>query len=373
MKTVSISIVALAGIAASASAIDLTHLKTIDVSAFSASSTAANYIGSNPSAIAWDGTDLYVGGYNSAGAVAPTAINKVSSALSSDSLGATSFGSFGTANSRGIAGLAIKNGQLAAGLDNGGGNANSVRAFSVTGTPTQQWSIGAPTSGTGDSTRRGMALDFDPGFNAGGTNQGIAYLSTGSGRRHLLNSASGLYINGQNAGAIINFNPASTTWRDMAFNPSTGDLYTRESNRVGKAVRNGDNSFTTVSGGQSVAIVTGTVAAGVDNQNLAFINSPTQGNFLMYNDRSVVTPGQAFSNVVKAVDLNGAALTLNFLNAFSALDGNGAYDFSFNAASNTLAVSDFANRKVYLFGVPTPGSLGALGLAGLVATRRRRA
>jgi hypothetical protein len=373
MKTVSLSIVALAGITASASAIDLTHLKTIDVSSFSASSTAANYIGSNPSAIAWDGTDLYVGGYNSAGAVAPTAINKISSALNVHSLGTNSFGSFGTANSRGISSLAVKNGRLGASLDNGAGNANSARLFSVTGSPTQLWSVGAPTSGTGDSTRRGMALDFDPGFNGAGTNQGVAYLGLNSGRRHLLDAATGLYINGQNAGAIINFNPASTTWRDMAFNPATGDLYTRESNRVGKAIRNGDNSFTTVSGGQSVAIVTGTVAAAVDNQNLAFVNSPTQGSFLMYNDRSTAAGGQTFNNVVKAVDLNGAAQVLNFIGGFSALDGNGAYDFSFHAASNTLAISDFANRKVYFFGVPTPGSLGVLGLAGLVATRRRRA
>lgn len=373
MKTVSLSIVALAGIAASASAIDLTHLKTIDISSFSASSTAANYIGSNPSAIAWDGTDLYVGGYNSAGATAPTAINKISAALNVHSLGANAFGSFNTANSRGISSLAVKNGKLGASLDNGAGNANSARLFDVAGAPSQLWSVGAPTSGTGDSSRRGMAMDFDPGFNGGGTNQGVAYLAVGSGRRHLLDAATGLYINGQNAGAIINFNPASTTWRDMAFDPTTGDLYTRESNRVGKAVRSGDNSFTTVSGGQSVAIVTGPVASAVDNQNLAFINSPTQGNFLMYNDRSTAAAGQAFSSVVKAVDLNGAALALNFIGGFSAVNGNGAYDFSFNAASNTLAISDFANRKVYFFGVPTPGSLGVLGLAGLVATRRRRA
>jgi hypothetical protein len=64
-------------------------------------------------------------------------------------------------------------------------------------------------------------------------------------RRHLLAESNGAYINGQNAGAIVNFNPSQTTWRDHAYNPVTGDLFTRESNRVGKAIRNGDNSFTT--------------------------------------------------------------------------------------------------------------------------------
>jgi hypothetical protein len=363
MKMVSIAVL-VAGLAGAASGIDLTYLKTIDISSFSSSSTAANYIGSNPSAVAWDGQDLYVGGYNQAGAAAPTAINRVSAALNVSSLGATSFGAISTPNSRGLTSLAVRGGVLAAGLDSGAGNGDSVRAFNVTLTsPTLNWRIG-----TVDTTRRGDGVAFDPGFNGAGTNQGVAYLSIGGGRRHLLNTTTGAYINGQNAGAIINFNPVSTVFRDLAFDPATGDLYTRESNRVGKAVRSGDNSF---SGGGSTYIVSANANGSIDNENIEFVNSPNQGNFVLYNDRSSVAGGQAFTNVVKAISTSGASLPLNLI-GFSALDGNGAYDFSYNAASNTLAVSDFSNRQVYLFGVPTPGTLGLLGIAGIAAGRRRR-
>ena len=57
---------------------------------------------------------------------------------------------------------------------------------------------------------------------------------------------------------------------------------------------------------------------------------------------------------------------------FAAPTGNGAYDFSFDAATQTLAISDFANRQVHIFAVPAPGAAVLLGLAGLAAARRRR-
>lgn len=366
MKTLLTTVLAVAGFATVSSAIDLTHLKTVDLASLSSSSTAPNWIGNNPSAIAWNGQDLYVGGYNSS--AAPTAIAKVGNVLNIPQLPASSFGAFATNASRGITSLAIKGNNLGVSLDNGSGSGDSVRLFDVSGAPALTWRIG--TSGP-DSSRRGNALDFDPGFNGTGPNQGVAYLGIGSGRRHLLNEGAGTYINGQNAGAIINFNPAQTTWRDMAFDPATGDLYTRESNRVGKAVRNGDNSFLTVSGGQSVVISATTPASNIDNQNLEFVRSGNQGNFIVFNDRASAGAGQAFANVIKMMDANGTMLAINF-NGFTAADGNGAYDFSYDSASNTLAISDFANRKAYIFGIPTPGALGLLGMAGLVAARRRR-
>jgi len=369
MKT-TIIFVALAGLTAAASGIDLTHLKTVDISAFNTSAAAPNWIGSNPSAIAWNGTDLFVGGYNSSGTPALTAMNRVSNLGNAHSLGATSFGGISTPNSRGMTGLAVRGNSLAAGLDTGAGSGDSARLFDATSNALT-WRVG--TAGA-DSTRRASGgVAFDPGFNGAGPNQGVTYLAPGSGRRHLLNETTGAYVNGQNAGAIINFSPAQTTWRDHAFDPATGDLYTRESNRVGKAVRNGDNSYSTVSGGQSVVLYSTTVASGVDNQNLAFVNSPNQGTFLIFNDRSAGSSGQTFGGVIKITDLSGAVQALNFLNAFTPATGNGAYDFSYNAATNTLAVSDFANRVVYLFGVPTPGAAGVLALGGLLATRRRRA
>jgi hypothetical protein len=53
--------------------------------------------------------------------------------------------------------------------------------------------------------------------------------------------------------------------------------------------------------------------------------------------------------------------------------GAGWYDFSWDRASGTLAVSDFSGGFVYIFSVvPAPSSAVLLGLGGLVAARRRR-
>ena len=364
MKTSVCMLAVVAGLAAASQAavINLSLIKTIDTSSTS-NAANSNFVGSNVSGIAWNGTDLWVGGYNASGATANTAMAKYDG--TTNTWGA-SFGAISTANSRGITGLALKGNNLAAAWDNGANNVNSVRSFNAT-TGAQSWATGG---GTPDASRRGMGgVAFDPGFNGAGTNIGVSYLAPGSGRRHLMDANTGNYINGQNAGAIINFAPAGTTWRGHAFDPATGDLYTRESNRVGKAVRNGDNSFV---GAASTVIVANTTQSAVDNQNIAFVNSGAYGSFLIFNDRSSAATGQAASGVIKASDLSGVLHTLNF-GAFSFLNGNGAYSFAFDAGSQTLAISDFANRSVYIFAVPTPGTAALLGLGGLVAARRRRA
>lgn len=362
-----VAILAVAGIAGAASAqVQLDLRAVVDLSSISNVNTG---IGTNPSAVAWNGTDAWVAGYNSSGATNSTAVVRVSNVLSAPAFGAR-FGAFATANNRGITSLAIQGDRLAVGLDNGAGSGDSVRQFSASA-ETLTWRIGDPAAGN-DSTRRGNGVGFDPGFNGGGTNQGVAYLSIGGGRRHLLNTTTGQYINGQNAGAIINFAPTATTWRDLAFDPATGDLYTREANRIGRAVRSGDNAFT---GSASTAIGGLTAVTTVDSQNIAFVNSSTAGNLLIVNDRTVVNPGQAFGTVVRAFTTTGTSVPLQFLlngSAWSAPTGNGAYDFSYDAATNSLAVVDFANRNLYIFQIPTPGAAALLGLGSLAAFRRRR-
>lgn len=356
MKTSVCMLAAVAGLAAASQAavINLSLIKTIDTSSTS-NAANNNFVGSNVSGIAWNGTDLWVGGYNASGVTANTAIAKYDG--TSNTWGA-SFGAISTANSRGITGLAIKGNNLAAGWDNGVGSVNSVRSFNAT-TGTQSWATGG---GTPDATRRAMGgVAFDSGFNGTGTSAGsVSYLAPGSGRRHSLDAATGNYNYGQNSGGIINFAAASTTWRGHAFDPATGDLYTRESNRVGKAVRTGDNTFAT-----QTVIVANTTTSVVDNENIAFVNSSAYGSFLIFNDRSSTASGQAASGVIKASDLSGALHTLNF-GSFSFLNGNGAYSFSFDAASQTLAISDFANRSVYIFAVPTPGTAALLDRKSVV-------
>jgi hypothetical protein len=379
-------VLALTLVSASAfSQINLYMVGKVDLGS-TAVGTNAQFIGSNPSAVAWNGTTAYVGGYNAAGLTANTAIAPVTVALSlngsNQATDFTSTGSFGnafgvfsTASTRGITQLAIQGSTLAASLDNGGASVNSVRAFNA-GTGALNWQTGGTTA---DATRRGNGVAFDPGFNGTGTNQGVAYLSINSGRRHVMNSGTGVYINGQNAGAIINAAAApvsnGTTWRGMAF-ASNGDLYARNGNAITKAVRTADNNF---GGSSSVVYSPSSYTTAVDNNSLAFVGNGSN-SFVIFNDRNVTTGGQAASSVLKAINTSGALQTLNFLdmgsNSLSLGSGNGAYGFSYAESNNTLAVTDFANRQLYVFSlnqpVPEPASMAALGLGVLGLLKRRK-
>ena len=73
-------VVALAAGSSLVAQVSLTHLGTIDVAS---TSNAGNpeYIGSNPSAVAWNGTDVWVGGFNSSGATGDAAIVMLSFVL----------------------------------------------------------------------------------------------------------------------------------------------------------------------------------------------------------------------------------------------------------------------------------------------------
>jgi hypothetical protein len=366
MRNLTIGLIAVCGLCAVAGAqVQLDLRAQVDLSSVH-NSGGTNFIGNNPSAVAWNGTDAWVAGYNQTGASAAVGIVRISNVLTGASIG-NRFGLTTTPSSRGFTGLDIRGGDLAAAVDTGAGSADSVALYN-TGTETRTWRIGDVAPAANDVTRRGNGVAFDPGFNGGGTNQGVAYLSIGSGRRHLLNATNGAYINGQNAGGIINFAAASTTWRDVDFNPATGDLYARESNRLGRILRSADNGFA----GPMVAVGGLTQAIPVDNQNLAFVNSSAFGDFIILNDRTTVSAGQLFSNNVKVFTPSGTPLTLSFPAGFTPATGNGAYDFSFDAGTQTLAVTDFANRQLYIFAVPSPSAAALLGLGGLVAARRRR-
>jgi len=386
MKMLSIvSITALAGLAAAANAqVNLDLIKRIDVSSYNVD-TSADFIGNNINSVAWDGTNVYVSGFNNNAGTVPTdaGVAKISNVLSTPSFG-PAFARTSLPNFRGINSLAIQGDNLAMSHDaTGVGSTGTMRRQGLrvwnVASNTQSWAIGDATS-LNDNTRSIYGASFDPGFNGAGPAQGVAGFSIGSGRRPLFNSNTGakIYTFGPNTpvagdvgGGIINFAVAATSWRDSAFDPATGDLYVRMSNRLGKIVRNADNGFA----GPMVGLGGFADAIGFDFQNLAFVNSATAGNFLIANDRTSSGGGQAWNTVMKGLTTGGAAVTLNFLeNGLPAVfaNGVGAYDFSFHAPTNTLAVSDFANRAVYIFQIPTPGAAALLGLGGLVAFRRRR-
>lgn len=374
-----------------------------EISRFDLSSTAnsANpqFIGSNPAAVAWNGTKLYVAGANNSGVVANSSIieitNPTTAGIVSSPTFSTPFGTLSTVNLRGFTGLAIDGTNLAVSWDNGTNSPDSFR-MANTNTNSIVWTLANSGSSTANvGTTRGFAGPaFDPGHNGNlAEGSGMAWVFQGGGRRFLNNTSTGaaIYTNvindpaGTTQGMIINNPPASSTaWRDIAFDPSSGNMFMRLNNLVTRTTRTGANSNTSANGaGSSSTIVTlGTANAVATNigyvDNVA--SSPSNlysGDLLIFNNRASTASGQSFSSVIQFTDPDGLAITPNwtFLDG-SIPAGNSGYDFGWDSATQTLAVMDYQNRSVSVFSpVPEPttwGLLGTVGLTAVAAASRRR-
>ena len=335
-------VVALAAASSLASQVSLTHLGTVDVAS---TSNAGNpeYIGSNPSAVAWNGSDLWVGGFNSSGGTGDAAIVKVNNALTNPSYGARFGVQATTVNQRGYSGLDVSGGLLAAAYDNGSAVPDGLTGWDLAGN--QLW---------GKAARGSSGVGIDPGF--GGVDAGVGWTTFSSGRRSLQDSVTGADIYTPSNGMIINAG-SGTLWRDMDFDPLIGDVYMRKSNEVIKCQRIGGNSAFNCQ-----VLSSSQFAPFVNIQNLAYVRQGVD-EIIFWNDRDSTLGGQQFDLVVQAMSPQGQGLTVDW-GGFTAPGGAGAYDFSYDEVSRTLAICDFSNRSVYIFAVSVFQSYGT-GCAGL--------
>ena len=318
--------------APAAAQFSLTEIALIDLDS-TANPLNPEYIGSNPSAVAWDGTDLYIAGFNNQGVADFAGIVKVSAALTTPSTGAA-FGVLATPAQRGYSGLDMRGGTLVAAYDPGTSDPNGITAWDASGA--QLW--------TKDG-RGGSGVGVDPGFPGGDPTlgSGAGWTTFGSGRRALQNLGSGADIWTSVDGMII-LSAEGSFWRDMDFDDGTGDVWLREGNNVIHAVRGGDNVITTVNVPVDVAD-----QDLINGQNLAYID--LGGNdWILYNDRASSSGGQDFFAVTQAVRPDGSPVSLTFVGTSPAVSA-AYYDYSWDAASQTVAVLDFTNRNVHIFGV----------------------
>jgi hypothetical protein len=349
----------LALLAAPTWGITLNEIARFDVAT---SSGIANpeFVGSNPAAVAWNGRELYIAGWNATGADADVKIVEITNALSLGQVAATygaPFGSINSVNNRGYTGLDVDQNTLAAAADTVGGVIpEGIAVYDLDGT--QRWTV---------SARGGSGVGLDPGF--GGVDSGVGWTTFGSGRRALQNTASGADIYTTADGMIINGANTGTFWRDMNFAPN-GDIWLREGNNVISGIRSGGNALSATN-----LVVDEPEADGVPLQTIAYMAGTPDGDVVIYNDREVTSVGQNFADVIKFVQPDGTPVdpTVNLLGPVDT--GVGAYDFSYDAATSTLAISDFANRNVHIFSVvPEPGTgiLILFGIACLLVGRRSR-
>lgn len=330
----------------SASALNLYLKTTVDLGATGLDvfgGTSGNDAGFNPSALATDGTDAWIVGWNGTGASARVGMIRL--------LGAYS----GSPTVQFVTNAAITSAPTLRGYQGVVYDPNSSTVI-ATYDPGSSSPQGLSGYGAFDgaikyqSALRGSGNgSLDPGV--GGNDFGYADVQFSSGRRWLYNAGTGANIYNGTNGFIFYPGVGSTLCRAIDFD-FLGNAYVRAGNDMYKGTRSGGNSTSAQS--LFVDLADAPFSAGT-NVTVGDLGTGTQ--YAFFNDRAVTSSNQLLETVMKAVNANtGAPETLSFLDAtgsgpasFSL--GNGWYDI--DNVANKLFVLDFLNRKIYVF-EPTP-------------------
>ena len=340
-----------------------------------ANAASPHSIGSNPIAIAWNGHQLYAAGINSSASSGTTAITQITNPNAVPGLSVVpsfgpSFGTLTTSANRGYSGLALTSGKLGASWDNGASSPSGIQGFD-TSSNTFLWNLSASggTAANVGSSRGMSGISVDPGYQ-GITSQGgggFAWTTQGSGRRAENDPTTGIptYVLSGNAtpanpssvGGMI-ASSTSTFWRDITFDPATGDLYSRNNNLVTMNVRTGANSLVT-----GINIVSGLTIPNTSNSigaNIEFLSriesqgsGSYEGNALIFNDRASNASAQSWTSVIK-ITTTGSTTVAEIPTAWNMLygasvNGSSLYDFGWDATTQTLAVMDYSNRTISIF------------------------
>lgn len=313
--------------------------------------------GSGPSAVAWDGTNAYVAGWNNSGGTQTTGLRTYFDVLGTQSVSAE-YGIQSTSAFRGYLSVDVRNGQVLSSFENGTDAASLLGRYDGT------------TGALLDSrVERSIFANYDPAVVRSGE-QSAGFIKFGSGRVRSTdpaNYAGGLLYDGSNGAVIFN---GSTIQRGFDIDTSGNIALGDADGNVSYFTRTGENGTTgTTILGTTTAV--GRNPYGGNGVNVNILNTAF-GDFVLWNDRGSADKSYGAALNVTATD--GTAQTIEWVGIDDTFSPTTAwYDFDYDAASGTIAVSNFSTGVINIFAVtPAPAGAAVLGLGGLAAARRRR-
>ncbi len=289
----------------------LQHAQSVPLPQFFGAGTMgepASPFGSNPLSVTFDGTNVFVGGFNGGTTAATAGIVRVDNVLGSVSPTVTGLNPsvFTAQPARGLDYMASHAGAVYALYDEGGANTGGfVRRYDQAGN--QQWSV-SPTNIV--AGYRPTALAIDPLADAG--QPALGMVGIGSGRRAALRLSDGAVVYGPSGstaplGEIVNPNPNNVngvtlgfTYRGLAFD-SQGNVAVTAAGGTSYGLRDtqGGTNFNRFTNLDGVASSTSPIAvkqtnldpAGFVGQGLGFLEGLGTQTLLAASHR-VGTPFQ---------------------------------------------------------------------------------
>lgn len=368
---------------APASQVPLAHVSSISLgSQFGPGS----WNGAFPSSVAFDGASAYIGGWNTTGEVASVGVVRVEGIFSQEPVFTSMEPTRFLANvERGVNGLDFEatTQSLVTSYDSGSAATSFVSRRNASD-GALVWTVAGPQG------VRPFATGIDP-IGDGGT-PGVAMLTQGSGRRRLLNLATGATVYDGSTGGIINYVPAPptsiTTWRGVDFDEA-GNIALASSTAAGYGIRRDFNTWYGLNGtpGATTRSILKDVDRNFIGQDVAIIrNAEADLLALTVIDAATFTDllgGVSFvaDTAVHLRNLNGTTAGLTQLTLWGDEDGIGvpwdshqkslAFARDVNG-TGTLLVVDFFGRRLDVYQLPEPAGVLLLAVLGLGTRVRRR-
>ncbi len=300
-----------------------------------------SFIGSKANSVAWNGSELYIGGINSTEMPAPVGVAEVGGSFLGfiDSPQVSLISAYPeTEPGFGVTGIDLHPQSDLIAIAYESGLESTTRGISVINNSvesTELWSLDVP----------GIAgVAMDPGYQ--GVGFGTSFPVESEVRLPRFDTLTGEVLLETKDGMRWGNDGANGRLQDVAFSRLTGNSFVRHDGYISRGVRIGPSE--TVPSG----IVAGSYSQ-ADHLNVeSFLAFSVDVLFeaILYNEPTNLS--SKWDDSIRLTDGRGVldeSLQFRFLNGQAPESDSGAFDFSFDHDSQQLAILDIANQTVHVF------------------------